>query len=156
MYIISGFKKSSGHDGISLKLLKFLSSALIKPLTLIINQSLVTGIVPTKLKIAKILPTFKKDYVTFLDNYRPISLLTSTSKLFEKIIFNQLYDYFHENELFYSSQYGFRKLHSTELAALELSDRILKDVDERNISLAIFMHLSKAFDTLDHQILLKS
>ena len=148
-------KNSSGHDGISLKLLKFLSPALIKPLTLIINQSLVTGIFPTKLKIAKILPTFKKDDVTILDNYRPISLLTSTSKLFEKIVFNQLYDYFHENQLFYSSQYGFRKLHSTELTALELSDRILKDVDERNIYLAIFMDLSKAFDTLDHQILLK-
>ena len=84
-----------------------------------------------------------------------MSLLTSTSKLFEKIVFNQLYDYFHENQLFHSSQYGFRKLHSTELAALELTDRILKDVDERNISMAIFMDLSKAFDTLDHQILLK-
>ena len=72
------------------------------------------------------------------------------------MLLNQLYDYFHENQLFYSSQYGFRKLHSTDLAALELSDRILKDVDERNISLAIFMDLSKAFDTLDHQILLKT
>ena len=123
-------KKSSGHDGISLKLLEFLSPALIKPLTLITNQSLVTGIFPTKLKIAKILPTFEKDDATLLGNYRPISLLTSTSKLFEKIVFNQLYDYFHENQLSYSSQYGFRKLHSTELAALELSDRFVKDVDE--------------------------
>ena len=148
-------KKSSGHDGISFELLKFLSPASIKPLTLIINQSLVTGIFPTKSKIAKISPTFKKDYVTLLDTYRHISLLTCTSELFEKIVFNQLYDYFHENQLFYSSQYGFPKLHSTELAALELSDRILKDVDERNISLAIFIDLSKAFDTLDHQILLK-
>ena len=102
------------------------------------------------------MPTYKKYDVTLLDNYRPISLLTSTSKFFEKIAFNQLYDFFHENQLFHSSQYGFRKLHSAELAALELSDRVLKDVDERNISLAIFMDLSKAFDTLDHQILLKS
>ena len=142
-------KSSSGHDGISLKLLKFLSPALVKPLTLIINQSLLTGIFPTKLKIARVLPSFKKDDVTLMDNYRPISLLTSTSKLFEK-----LYNYFHENQLFYASQYGFRKMHSTELAALELTDRILKDIDERNVSLAIFMDLSKAFDTLDHQILL--
>ena len=147
-------KSSSGHDGISLKLLKFLSSALVKPLTLIINQSLLTGIFPTKLKIARVLPSFKKDDVTLMDNYRPISLLTSTSKLFEKIVFTQLYNYFHENQLFYPSQYGFRKMHSTELAALELTDRILKDIDERNVSLAIFMDLSKAFDTLDHQILL--
>ena len=89
-----------------------------------------------------------------MDNYRPISLLTSTSKLFEKIVFTQLYNYFHENLIFYPSQYGFRKMHSTELAALELTDRIFKDIDERNVSLVIFMDLSKAFDAWDHQILL--
>ena len=148
-------KDSTGHDGISLKLLKFLSPVLTKPLSLIINQSLVSGIFPTKLKIAKVLPFFKKDDVTLMDNYRPISLLTSISKLFEKVVFEQLYDYFQNNHLFYSSQYGFRKLHSTEFAALELIDKTLKDIDERNISLAVFMDLSKAFDTLDHQILLK-
>ena len=147
-------KNSSGHDGISLKLLKFLAPALVKPLTLIINQSSTTGIFPTKLKIAKVLPYFKKDDIMLMDNYRPISLLTSTSKVFEKVVFNQLYDYFQRNDLFYSSQYGFRKLHSTEFAALELTDRILKDIDDKNISLAIFMDLSKAFDTLNHQILL--
>ena len=90
-----------------------------------------------------------------MDNYHPISLLTSISKLFEKVVFDQLYDYFQNNHHLYSSQYGFRKLHSTEFAALELIDRILKDIDERNISLTIFMDLSKAFDTLEHQILLK-
>ena len=147
-------KYSTGHDGISLKLLKFLSPILRKPLSLIINQSLVSGIFPTKLKIAKVLPSFKKD-VTLMDNYCPISLLTSISKLFEKVVFDQLYDYFQNNHLFYWSQYGFRKLHSTEFAALELIDRTLKDINERNISLAIFMDLSKAFATLDHQILLK-
>ena len=148
-------KDSTGHDGLSLKLLKFLSPVLTKPLSLIINQSLVSGIFPTKLKIAKVLPFFKKDDVTFMDNYHPISLLTSISKLFEKVLFDQLYDYFQNNHLFYSSQYGFRKLQSTEFAALELIDKTLKDIDERNISLAIFMDLSKAFDTLVHQILLK-
>ena len=90
-----------------------------------------------------------------MDNYRPISLLTSISKLFEKVVFDQLYVYFQNNQLFYSSQYGFRILHSTEFAALELIDRTLKDIDERNISLAIIMDFSQAFDTLDHQILLK-
>ena len=77
------------------------------------------------------------------------------SKLFEKVVFTQLYDFFHKNQLFYSSQYGFRKLHSTEFAALELTDRILKDIDGRDVSLTIFMDLSKAFDTLDHHIVLK-
>ena len=147
-------KNSSGHDGISLKLSKFLAPALVKPLTLIINQSLITGIFPTKLKIAKVLPYFKKDDIMLMDNYRPISLLTSISKVFEKVVFNQLYDYFQRNYLFYSSHYGLRKLQSREFAALELTDRILKDIYYKNISLAIFMDLSKAFDTLNHQILL--
>ena len=89
-----------------------------------------------------------------MDNYRPVSLLPSISKLFEKIVFNQLYKYFQDNKLFYPSQYGFREGHSTEMAALELTDRILQDIDTKHISLAIFMDLSKAFDTLDHTILL--
>ena len=147
-------KNSAGIDEISVKLLQKISSALISPLTLIINQSLVTGIFPDKLKIAKVLPLFKKDDHTLMDNYRPISLLTSISKLFEKVVFSQLYDYFRNNDLFYDSQYGFLKNHSTEYAAMELTDKVLKDIDERNISLAIFMDLSKAFDTLDHNILI--
>ena len=148
-------KNSAGIDGISVKLLKKLSEALINPLTLVINQSLVTGVFPTKLKIAKVLPLFKKDDYTIMDNYRPISLLTSISKLFEKVVFSQLHDYFRNNNLFYDSQYGFLKNHSTEYAAMELTDKILKDIDDKNISLAIFMDLSKAFNTLDHGILIK-
>ena len=100
------------------------------------------------------LPLFKKDDHTIMDNYRPISLLTSISKLFEKVVFTQLYDYFRNNDLFYDSQYGFLKDHSTEYAAMELTDKILKAIDDKNISLAIFMDLSKAFDTLDHGILI--
>ena len=148
-------KNSAGIDGISVKLLKRLSSALINPLTLIINQSLVTGIFPNKLKIAKVLLLFKKDDCAVMDNYRPISLLTAISKLFEKVVFSQLYDYFRNNDLFYDSQYGFLKNHSTEFAAMELTDKVLKDIDEKHITLAIFMDLSKAFDTLDHSILLR-
>ena len=87
---------------------------------------------------------YKKDDITLMDDYRPVSLLTSTSKVFEKVVFTQLYEYFDKHNLFYSSQYGFRKKHSTEMAGLELTDRILKDIDNRDTSLAI----------LDHQILL--
>ena len=89
-----------------------------------------------------------------MDNYRPVSLLTSTSKVFEKVVYTQLYEYFDKHNLFYSSQYGFGKKHSAEKACLELMDRILKDIDNRDTSPAIFMDLSKAFDTLDHQILI--
>ena len=148
-------KNSAGIDGISVKLLKKLSPALINPLTLIINQSLVTGIFPNKSKIANVLPLLKKDDPTIMDNYRPISLLTAISKLFEKVVFSQHYEYFHKNNLFYNSQYGSLKNHSTKYAAMELTDKVLKDIDEKTISLAIFMDLSKAFDTLDHNILIK-
>ena len=93
-------KNSAGIDGIFVKLLKKISSALISPLTLIINQSLVTGISPDKLKIAKVLPLFNKDDYTLMDNYRPISLLASISKLFEKVVVSQLYDYFRKTIYF--------------------------------------------------------
>ena len=87
-------KNSADVDGISVKFFKRLSSTLIDPLTLITNQPLVTGIFPAKLRIAKVLPLFKKEDHTVMDNYRPISLLTAISKLFEKVVFSQLDDFF--------------------------------------------------------------
>ncbi len=147
-------KTSSGYDGISTKLLQTIKSAILKPITIIINQMLTTGIFPDKLKIAKVSPVYKKDDETLFTNYRPISMLPSISKIFEKVIFNQLYNYFQENSLFYSAQYGFREGHSTELAALELVDRITLDMDKMNTPISIFLDLSKAFDTLNHSILL--
>ena len=148
-------KHSSGVDGISTNLLKECKTPLIPALTLIINQTLSTGIFPEKLKVAKVVPLFKNGTNTVISNYRPISLLPAMSKVFEKILYNQLYQYFDSNNLFYKIQYGFRKNHSTELAALELIDRIKCDLDKGNVPVAIFFDLSKAFDTLDHLILLK-
>ena len=84
------------------------------------------GIFPNKLKIAKVLPLFKKDDPTIMDNYRPISLLTAISKLFEKVVLSQLYEYFHKKNLFYDTQYGFLKNHSTEYVAMDLLTRSLK------------------------------
>ena len=147
-------KSSAGSDNISTKLLKEIDNVVSRPLSIIINQSLCTGIFPDKLKIAKVIPLYKKDDNKSFGNYRPISLLSSISKIFERVAFNQLYDYFTSNGLLYESQYGFRKLHSTELAALEFTDRISHEMDAKKIPFSIILDLSKAFDTLDHNVLL--
>ena len=89
-----------------------------------------------------------------MDNYRPISLLSSISKVFEKVVFLQLSSYFIENNLFHDGQYGFREKHSTELATMELMDRVVSALDDKDLPISIFMDLSKAFDTLDHTTLL--
>ena len=131
-----------------------IAPSILKPLTLIINQSLFTGIFPEKLKIAKVIPLHKKEDKSIMDNYRPVSLLTSISKIFEKVAHKQLTEYFTHNKLFYKSQYGFRYEHSTELASIELVDRVISAFEKKETPLAIYMDLSKAFDTLDHKILL--
>ena len=97
-----------------------------------------TGIFPDELKIAKVIPLFKKDDPKLLKNYRPISLLPTISKVIEKIIFTQLSTYFNENKLILDNQYGFRPKHSTEYAALELVDRIITDMDKKKFQLTFF------------------
>ena len=147
-------KTSCGFDGISTKLLKMSKETLLKPITVIINQMITTGIFPDKLKISKIIPIYKKDDKTFFTNYRPISLLPTISKKFEKVIFKQLYDFFQTKKLFNNAQYGFRSEHSTEFAAYELIDTVILEMDQMNTPISIFLDLSKAFDTIDHTILL--
>lgn len=147
-------KSSHGYDFLSTKLLKRIKELIVPPLTIIINQSLTSGIFPDNLKIAKITPIYKKGDNTTIDNYRPISLLPAISKVFEKAIHIQVMKYLTDNNLFYSSQFGFRPGHSTELAAIEFVDRVLTYMDNDETPFSIFMDLSKAFDTLNHDILI--
>ena len=147
-------KTSTGIDGLSMKLLKRLSPYICESLTLVINQSLNTGIFPTSFKIAKVLPLFKKGDPLIMENYRPISLLPCISKIFEKVVYTQVYSYFVRESLFYISQYGFRKYHSTEHACLEFLDKVMCDLDKGETPISVFIDLSKAFDTINHQILL--
>ena len=147
-------KTSTGHDDISMKLLKQIKEYLAGPISLLTNQSLTTGIFPNLFKIAKVLPLSKKPNNYNLKNFRPISLLPVISKILEKAVFTQVYDYFDSNGLFYKSQYGYRKKHSTETACLELVDSIYTEIDQKHIPLSLYLDLSKAFDTINHFILL--
>ena len=148
-------KSSTGFDDISMRLLKAIKTEIIPALTCIFNQSLNTGIFREKLKIVKVIPIHRKGSLNDISNYRPISLLPSKSKILEKLIFKQLSTYLNEHKLLYASQYGFRAGHSTELASIELIDRITQDLDKGKVPISIFLDLSKTFDTLDHVILLQ-
>ena len=110
------------------------------------------------LKVAKVKPLFKKGNNCCLNNYRPISLLPTISKIFERVMYTQLYSYFNVTNLLSEQQYGFRSQHSTELACVQLVDYILKEMDNiRDIKIPafLFLDLSKAFDTLNFDILLR-
>ena len=146
---------SKGYDGLSTEHLKLINKDISKRLTLIINQSLNSGIFPDQLKIAKVTPIFKKGDKQIITSYRPISVLPVISKIFETVIHEQLSEYFVTNNLFSPQQYGFRKNSSTELAALELLDRLLIQLDSRKIPVNFYIDLSKAFDSLRHDILLQ-
>ena len=110
-------KSSYGNDCIPNLLLKRAKSELIKPLTLIINQTINTGIFPEQWKTSKVKPLFKKGDSTLFSNYRPISLLHTISTIFEYVIFKQLITHLNTNNLLCPQQFGFRPAHSTKLAA---------------------------------------
>ena len=150
-------KASCGFDNISTIFLKQIAPTILKPLMLMINQVglFYSGIFPERLKLANVIPVFKKGDSKLINSYRPISLLPVISKVLEKIIANQLSQYFEENKLFHDNQYGFRTGLFTEYATIELTYRTLSNMDRNEIPFSIFLDLSKAFDTLDHTILLQ-
>ena len=106
------------------------------------------------LKVAKVIALFKKGDKYQLNNYRPISLLSCFNKIFEKLLCKRLVKFIEVNKILFEYQYGFRKLYSTTLALIEFTDSIIKFLDEGQYCMSIFVDLTKAFDTVDHEILL--
>ena len=147
--------KSFGVDNISSYFLKVAFPCIVNSLTFLFNTSFETSQFPDSRKVARISPIFKEGDRTDKSNYRPISVLPVISKLFEKLVFNQLYQYMKENGLFTSCQSGFLRLHSTLTCLLKMSDDWYNGLDLGKLVGMVFIDLKKAFDTADHDILCK-
>ena len=146
---------SSGWDEISARIVKQTYAHFIKPLTKIMELSLTTGVVPIEMKIARVIPLFKSGDKCVFSNYRPVSVLPLFSKILERLMYNRLLDFINKHNLLYKYQFGFRKQHSPNLALIILVDKISEALDKGDFVLGLFLDFSKAFDTVNHDILFK-
>lgn len=126
-----------------------------QPLSEIVNCSFNTGIFPSALKIAKVVPIFKRGERSDVANYRPISVLPYFAKIFEKLMYKRLSSFLEKSSILYPSQHGFQAGHSPSLPLLSIQDKISEAIENNEFSLGVFFDLAKAFDTVSHDILLK-
>ena len=146
--------KATGLDGIPARFVKDGASIIAGPLSHIVNLSIIQGSVPDSLKLARVTPLFKKNDKTQVGNYRPVSVLSIISKVFERVIYDQLEGYLNEKNLLYNFQSGFRKGYSTDTCLIHLSDFIRFSMDQGQMVGMVLLDLQKAFDTVDHGVLL--
>ena len=147
--------KACGHDEISVNIVKSVARNISYPLCKIFNASFSDGRVPSSMKIAKVIPIFKAGEKSNFTNYRPVSVLPFFSKLLEKLYHSRLNNYVNKHNILSSSQYGFRDKSSTQYALLDLVESLSTAIDDNKFTVGVFIDLRKAFDTIDHDILLR-
>ena len=147
-------KKAPGPDCIGGKLIQLCPDIFSDNLTKIYNRAIQTGVYPHDMKLAQVIALYKKGARHDPNNYRPISLLSIFDKIFEKILCKRLISFLERNRILYCHQYGFRKFYSTLLALIEVTDLIKRFLDEKQYVIGIFIDFRKAFDTVNHDILL--
>ncbi len=146
--------KAGGVDGINTKVLKIISKFISKPLEFIFNNCMTIGIWPNGLKCAEILPIHKSGDKYKTNNYRPISLISNIAKVFEKIIHKRIYNFITDSKIIAKNQYGFLKNKGTKDAIVAITSFIYTNIDKNNSTVIAFLDLAKAFDTVDHALLL--
>ena len=155
--LVSRFSNKTSEDvqSVCMKLIKNVIHHIVKPYTYICNLSLMSGIFPDDLKVAKVLPLYKSGILNEVSNYRPVSILPQLSTILEKLFEVRLRKYIDKHEFLFKGQYGFRTNHSTNLALNEMVNIILNALDNKMFSLGVFIDLKKAFDTVDHRLLVE-
>ena len=148
-------KKAVGIDGLDTKLLKEAAPIVSEQLTRMFNFSLRTGQIPNEWKTAKVTPIHKGGDKQDPNNYRPISIIPIVMKVLERVVHDQLHAHFSDHSLFVKQQSGFRKNHSTNTVLTHFSDYLLKQIDNGRLTGVVYLDLKKAFDSVDHEILLK-
>ena len=156
-HLLSGLSsnKATCVDKISSKILRIASPIISNSLTYIFNQAVTSCSFPLEWKVAKVTPLYKSGPRNSPGNYRPISVLPIVSKIMERVLYDQLYNYLTKFELLSDCQFGFRKFHSTSTALLDCTNSWYMNMDRKKFNLVVLVDLKKAFDTVDHEILLK-
>ena len=153
--LIKNLKNSAaGWDDLAPKQMKIVSQYISRPLTYLCNLSMTKGVFPRELKVANVIPLFKAGNNMSVNNYRPVSILPVFSKIFEKLMFNRLSEYLKWKNVLCVNQFGFREKHSSYMALITLVDHLSEALERGDTVIGLFLDFSKAFDTVDHDILL--